>query len=755
MRALFIVLCLILSFILSDSLYSKWESIIYDTTCINLVDVSIATPNTAIAVGEFGVIRITTDSGKTWSSSLLPIQEKIISVSCYDSLIAALVTETGKVWRSTDVGKTWAQVQLPNGVIYHKIKFLNGGAGFLLGNNGYLLKSTDKGVHWNVMITGNHNNFNDIAYYKDNTYLLIGDNATLLKTTNGGQNWQAIITGYNNKFLNIQVVNDTVIGIMADSLYVITTTNSGTDWRKVCVSPNYSELYVNPEILSFYMLDENQIDVIVRDNWANSPLFYEYVSFDGGATWDWFDLYGFPFGNVDIFFLNRLEFNENGYGIGVGGNGCIYSAKASDSSFLDYNTILDNANYNFYSMDAFDKNNIAILATNTVSTYILESFDNGATWQKQLINVANPDTVSGFTYKSISYPSKDNIILTANINKRYKSGSYTYLLYRGFVARTTDNGQTFKYFETPNIIGFDYCSMVDDKYGIISSGGDTLYYTTNGGTNWNDLIVEDINKPSYNNMVVSPAPNIFYVRRLGYDSTTLTYYLLRTYNNGANWERLDNPIYGRLMKFKFADALNGYSIGYFDSVTVNGKQKFDFVAKTTDGGSHWNYIFLKDTTDRNCSFKDFNFFDAMNGIVVGREGRIIRTSDGGATWLTDIIPYLGIYDIISNIHYPSTDCAFAITWTGFILKYTPDDTTGVKEFNGLQNKQLIISPNPVENILNLNISSDSEKQILQIYTPEGVLVLQSQVVSQIDISNLTTGIYFIRLSGKTGKFIKL
>ena len=91
-----------------------------------------------------------------------------------------------------------------------------------------------------------------------------------------------------------------------------------------------------------------------------------------------------------------------------------------------------------------------------------------------------------------------------------------------------------------------------------------------------------------------------------------------------------------------------------------------------------------------------------------------------------------------------------------------------QEFNKLGLK---IYPNPVKDISNISLLNPSinlniEKFTLSIYTSDGVLVLIKKLSGealfkglQIDLSNLTSGIYFIKLESfkyiDISKFIKL
>jgi Secretion system C-terminal sorting domain len=67
-------------------------------------------------------------------------------------------------------------------------------------------------------------------------------------------------------------------------------------------------------------------------------------------------------------------------------------------------------------------------------------------------------------------------------------------------------------------------------------------------------------------------------------------------------------------------------------------------------------------------------------------------------------------------------------------------------------------PNPVKNVLNLQLNADKpEKMKLEIYSASAALLRQSYVVSTVtasmDVSDLSAGLYFVKLTGEDSKII--
>lgn len=90
----------------------------------------------------------------------------------------------------------------------------------------------------------------------------------------------------------------------------------------------------------------------------------------------------------------------------------------------------------------------------------------------------------------------------------------------------------------------------------------------------------------------------------------------------------------------------------------------------------------------------------------------------------------------------------------FINDIVINGTVGTAE---LQDHQPIISlfPNPTSGIVNINITGVNDQVMLMVFTPEGQKILQHElqakgtvITGQLDLSKLSTGIYFIKLTGR-------
>jgi photosystem II stability/assembly factor-like uncharacterized protein len=103
--------------------------------------------------------------------------------------------------------------------------------------------------------------------------------------------------------------------------------------------------------------------------------------------------------------------------------------------------------------------------------------------------------------------------------------------------------------------------------------------------------------------------------------------ILKTTNGGESWIRQISDTKANLNGVSFTDEYNGTAVGYiyywWDGISEA------VIIRTIDGGSTWitQYKFWGDI-----NFYSVFFVDVDNGWVVGNAGTILRTTDGGINW---------------------------------------------------------------------------------------------------------------------------
>ena len=89
--------------------------------------------------------------------------------------------------------------------------------------------------------------------------------------------------------------------------------------------------------------------------------------------------------------------------------------------------------------------------------------------------------------------------------------------------------------------------------------------------------------------------------------------------DGEDWVQVPSPTRAVLTAVSFADAQNGWAVGH-DAVII----------RTRDGGRSW--VLQNFEPELEQAFLDVLFLDAQHGIAVGSYALIYHTRDGGETW---------------------------------------------------------------------------------------------------------------------------
>jgi photosystem II stability/assembly factor-like uncharacterized protein len=140
-----------------------------------------------------------------------------------------------------------------------------------------------------------------------------------------------------------------------------------------------------------------------------------------------------------------------------------------------------------------------------------------------------------------------------------------------------------------------------------------------------------------------------------------------TSNGGQSWVR--RPYGGNewLTGVDFVNASTGWVIG----TTNEGVSAV--IMHTEDGGRHWVYQTNPTITD---VFTDVKFANTTTGCIVGRYGTILRTTNGGDTWVQ---VDSGTTDGLSAVVLRADGAGYAVGSSGRMLKTTDFGATWSSE----------------------------------------------------------------------------
>jgi photosystem II stability/assembly factor-like uncharacterized protein len=179
------------------------------------------------------------------------------------------------------------------------------------------------------------------------------------------------------------------------------------------------------------------------------------------------------------------------------------------------------------------------------------------------------------------------------------------------IVRTTDGGATWSSQITPrdmtDVTGIDFTSAMR---GWALGQGDTFLRTSDGGRHWEEL-------PLGTHATLTSVD--FVDERHGW-AVGVNGQIVSTAEGGDRWVSYP-PLDAHVVLFhvQFVDVAHGFAIG----TSISG----GVVESTSNGGTKWNTV-----KQYEKGLVGGYFLDVTHGWVVGSDGTILYTEDGGANW---------------------------------------------------------------------------------------------------------------------------
>jgi len=472
--------------------------------------------------------------------------------------------------------------------------------------------------------------------------------------------------------------------------------------------------------------------------------------------------------------------NLTGSFVGVGGGGTInMSASISSGGIITGLSAMSSDTHGFMSADkkSFyltmtgsengDFNLVVFQKQETGTTYT--TADLMGSWQMQILTADCTNDYESFAYYAhgkinldgkgdgkVSYFLSDSPTelyedLAFSINSDGIFSGFGLTGSHGFmsadksigIGTSTDGNGTYSLFvmqkdlSVSGDMGLEV-QFVDNNTGWVSiynqsANNFKLYKTTDGGTTLNPLnntVGGIFQFVDTNNGWMIGST----VNNVGEGNLNNIYH---TTDGGSTWSEQATTI-GKAQAIYFSDLLHGWVVG------VNG-----LILKTIDGGTNWISVTNAGlSTESTC--KTVFFLDANTGWIgtnientngVGTQF-ILATKDGGSTWTTQSTP---VTNDIFSISFWDANNGWLTGDYGQIAHYGWNVST-----NDLYSSQKSIYPNPT----NDGFFSDAGEKAatVSIYNMNGMEMLSKQVTGKtyIDISTLPQGLYIVKISTHDG-----
>jgi photosystem II stability/assembly factor-like uncharacterized protein len=494
-----------------------------------------------------------------------------------------LAGNSGSIFYTTNGGSNWFDRSYSTIYTFHTINFLDNQTGYIAGyyNNTsggkILIKTTNGGINW-INININCIEYISSMYFMDiNKGLVCGSKSyvnpfftdtyeRICRTTDGGLNWDTANFSHNGRFQNMSGVNNTVF--VFGELSTRYSTDCGLTWTFLGTVP------VSPTIRNSHFLDENK-GYMVGD--IGKILKFENFSINIlNKSLTYLPLPSICFTSSDTGYLLSKEDNYPFYSD-------VYKTTNTGFNWTQINRFDV-----FYNKMMFSNNKFGIVNSN----YMLAFTSNGGTnWTEKTFNnippyypqikdcvilpdsrafaigdsglIINSFNLVDWNYYQIQGFGRLNKIIFSNLNTGYITSNNQIL-------KTTNGGYNWVR-QSLSVNGIASIFFLNENIGYILSvyNGTQILKTNNGGVNW--FVI-------YNNLFPSFFTLYFLDTLNGFALGSNLYY---TSDGGINWNSKNLHSTG-FLSISFANSLTGFISGKYGTIFRTTTGGISFVKKTNE-----------------------------------------------------------------------------------------------------------------------------------------------------------------------------
>lgn len=689
----------------------------------------------------------------------LPTGNKMDEVFFVDSLNGWIVCQDNYYHRhqpyilhTDDGGISWEGQECDTEESLMDVYFIDLHHGWAVGNNGVVIRTINRGSNWEVINSPTNEDLRAVVFLNENTGVAAGKNGTVIKTDDAGLTWEIISLNSEISFCDMAISGQKIwiIGDDNDSGDLFVSNDGGNTWELIHTMTTQSHWFT-----SVYFTDQD-------NGWITECYLYSggWISYfgtiirttdDGGLTWREVESIGWDL-------LGSLNFCNSDIGWVKGWQGSCYKTEDGGNTWTSQNC----GGSTSMSVFCLDPDNVWLLGRSVV----YYSNDLGGFWQKQ-IEIIKPSFQSVFFIDS---------------ERGWSLGL-------GELMNTQNGGLDWEVVND-TISGYDI-QFTDDLHGWIAGHYGLIYYTDNGGANW-EIQESGTTEPLYSIHFTNNLNGWASGGDSGYEHV-----LLHTTDGGTNWHPHETPNAGGIGSLFFNDLDHGWAAcgqyiiyttnggAVWDSVNIGGLYEYYIrtiyftdnlngwiagndgaILRTIDGGLNWEPQYSGTGSRLSSIF----FIDEYQGWVVGGDYNypavILHTNDGGNTWQTQCND-VGRW--FTSVHFPDPENGWAVGFSGIIMHtdnggmvWTPDNSDNQKL------KELEIYPNPSSGLINVRIClATSENVRISVFDNQGRMVdtfnkgklNKGEQNIKLNLSNVPNGIYMIRIETenmvKTTKVILL
>ncbi len=667
-----------------------------------------------------------TDGAENWNLVKRGIFEEVVVTKNHNIFGILQYYRNSHLVRSQDLGVTWDTIPLTTLICLagieqsNNLNFLKTDKddniyiyyeNFKCSDKEGIYRSSDYGESWELLTPISDENRNIyFSVYDKNHWSLAGIfefegkmQEQVMITNDNGKTFKVIFFGENNQLGEIIYIDTSKY--FYNSYYLFYTTDNGSNWEKIKIPTDYTTS--KP-----YIVNDSTLYIWARDEYGNAGDMFCKTT-DRGETWIRLNKDTLIQGDKSIIYDIVLDNNGSFY--------CTHSYGITKSIDKGQHFLFKNNGYINMEGDrksvGFDRYGNVYLG---IGSYYYISRDNGIDWEyyhnkfigfhypvesfdgSMLFFVGDGNSQSrilGSTDQGISW---DTVIIWSIGSPRTlittKDGI---LYYYSPFGKSTDNGATWKFSSsTPYYIIIDDETMLrNEKNEFFSSNDrDDMYRTTDEGKTWE--------------MVYQTNPDIYV-------------------STGGSRGGMFYP---------------GTEIGHM--ITNNYCHYM-----TTDNGNTWVFKLVRSDIYNNiyhCNTKEMAI-DSLGNLWAGYS----MSTDYGFTWTTDTSGLeLGTDTWVECMGVNANGYVFlAMANRGLYRSRIPFKKLSVSE--AMQTEQYKVFPTPATDKIYIKNDAKSCNDRISIFTIEGIEIINTDYKTSIDISNLSPGLYYIKIGKEVKRFVKV
>jgi len=265
-RASLLTLCLLSP---TTSATADWQLQLAGQQVPSLHDVDFVDTQRGWAVGDGGVVYLTTNGGASWEGRILGTQDlrAVEFVSPLRGWAAG-----ARIYATTDGGTTWAPQTSPTGALLEDLCLVSANIGYAVGDKGTILKTVD-GAHWTQQDSGLAAGalLEAVDFISAGEGWVVGT-GTVLHTANGGASWAARAAPSAGALRGVDFLSASTGWVVGSEQQIWRTDDGGATWTRQHHDPSGGDLHAIRMLTS-------------RQGWVAGERGALLQTFNGGTTW--------------------------------------------------------------------------------------------------------------------------------------------------------------------------------------------------------------------------------------------------------------------------------------------------------------------------------------------------------------------------------------------------------------------------------------------------------------------------------------